>query len=178
MNSGKSTLISEYLHSHETREFNPPPIKVVHQGLNFEFLDSVFAIEGNGANYNFYELDAPTISKWFQFIEVANAVVVVYNHNPSIQYGSHERLSEAVFSHVEDSTPIIFVINNYDDFDEAIEAMKTKYELSKYKENNIIFTSIEKGEPFFDNNYGNRVKLNLEELEKMIQVITSSLTEN
>ncbi|OLS22155.1 MAG: hypothetical protein HeimC2_30420 [Candidatus Heimdallarchaeota archaeon LC_2] len=177
MNSGKSTLISEYLHSHETREFNPPPIKVVYQGLNFEFLDSVFAIEENENNYNFYELDAPTISKWFQFIEVANAVVIVYNDKPTVQYGSHDSLSEAVFSHVNDSTPIIFVINNYDDLDEATEVMRKKYNLSNYNEKNIIITSVEKGQAFFDKKYGNRVKLKIEELEKMILVITRSLSE-
>ncbi len=177
MNSGKSTLIAEYLHSHKTEEFNPPPIKVVYQGLNFEFIDSVFAIEDNGNKYNFYELDAPTISKWFQFIEIANAVVIVYNHNPSIQYGSHDGLSQAVFSHVKNSIPIIFVVNNYDELKEATDALKNKYNLPNYTDKKIIITSIEKGEPFFDNQYGNRVKLKIDELEKMIQVITSSLSE-
>lgn len=176
MNSGKSTLIAEYLHSHKTEEFNPPPIKVVYQGLNFEFIDSVFAIKDNENKYNFYELDAPTISKWFQFVEVANAVVIVYNHNPSIQYGSHDSLSQSVFTHVNNSTPIIFVVNNYDELDEATEALKTKYKLSDYSDKNIIVTSIERGEPFFDNQYGNRVKLKIEELEKMFQVVTSSLS--
>jgi len=101
MNSGKSTLISEYLHTFDSVPFTPPPVTVSYKGLNFEFIDSVFAIEDDGNKFNFYELDAPTITKWFQFVEVANAVVIVYNHNPKVEYGTHKDLAKSVFTYTK-----------------------------------------------------------------------------
>jgi hypothetical protein len=177
MNSGKSTLISEYLHAFDSAPFTPPPVTVSYKGLNFEFIDSVFALKENGNKFNFYELDAPTITKWFQFVEIAHAVVVVYNHNPKVQYGTHEALAATVFSHITNNTPVIFVLNNYEDLDEATKALRTKYKLDNYEQNNIIVTSVEKGEPFFDNQFGNRVKLDLDQLHKMIRTIVQSLTD-
>lgn len=176
MNSGKSTLISEYLHAYDSVPFTPPPVTVSYKGLNFEFIDSVFALEDNGSRYNFYELDAPTITKWFQFVEIANAVVIVYNHNPKVQYGTHEDLADAVFSHVNDETPVIFVLNNYDDREEAELQLRQKYELDRFAKNNIIITSVEKGKPYFDNRFGNRVELALDQLQNMVVTIIQSLS--
>lgn len=176
MNSGKSTLISEYLHAFDSVPFSPPPVTVSYKGLNFEFIDSVFAIGENGSKFNFYELDAPTITKWFQFVEIASAVVIVYNHNPKVQYGTHKDLADSVFSHTKNDTPIIFVLNNYDDYDEAVLSLRQKYELDRYAEKNIITTAVEKGESYFDNKFGNRVKLDLNQLQRMVQTIIQSLT--
>jgi hypothetical protein len=175
MSSGKSTLITEYLHAFDSVQFTPPPVTVTYKGLNFEFIDSVFAVEENGNKFNFYELDAPTITKWFQFVEIANAVVIVYNHNPRIEYGTHEALADAVFSHIENNTPVIFVLNNFENLDEAKKSLHQKYDLDRFEGKNIIFTSVKKGEPFFDNQYGNRVKLQPEDLQTMVKAITSSI---
>ncbi|MHA2029962.1 MAG: hypothetical protein ACW99A_06580 [Candidatus Kariarchaeaceae archaeon] len=175
MSSGKSTLITEYLHAFESVKFTPPPVTVTYKGLNFEFIDSVFAVEENGNRFNFYELDAPTISKWFQFVEIANAVVIVYNHSPRIEYGTHESLADAVFSHIENNTPVIFVLNNFENIEEAKLRLHQKYDLDRYKGKNIIFASVEKGEPFFDTQYGNRVKLDPKDLQNMVDIIKSSI---
>ena len=155
--------------------FSPPPVTVSYKGLNFEFIDSVFALGDNGNKFNFYELDAPTITKWFQFVEIAHAVVIVYNHNPKVQYGTHKDLAESVFSHTNNKTPIIFVLNNFDDKDEARIALYQKYELDSYTKKNMIITAVEKGESYFDNKFGNRVKLDLNQLQQMVETIIQSL---
>lgn len=175
MNSGKSSLISEYLHVYPSVEFNPPPIKVTFEGLDFEFIDSVFAVEENGHTYNFYELDAPTIQKWYQFVEVASAVVIVYNDNPKTQYGTHDQLADAIFNHTKQSNPIIMVLNNFENLDEANKAMNDKYKLNERPNHQIFKTNISPGESFFDDKYGPRIRLDTQQLREMIMTVINSL---
>jgi len=176
MSSGKSTLISEYLHFTQTVEFTPPPIKVTHAGLAFEFIDSVFAIERGGNVFNFYELDAPTISKWYQFLEIADAVVIVYNLNPRFMYGSHEKFGQHLINHAKKNAPLIYALNNLDgDEDEAKVQLAQYYDLSNAN-HQIEVVSITKGNPFFDEVYGSRTELKKEELERLYDTVLSLLT--
>ena len=177
MSSGKSTLISEYLHFTQTVEFNPPPIKVTHEGLAFEFIDSVFAIERGGDVFNFYELDAPTISKWYQFLEIADAVVVVYNLNPRFMYGSHEKFGQHLIKYVKKDAPIIYALNNLDgDEDEAKVQLAQYYDLST-NHHPIEVVAVTKGIPFFDEVYGSRTELKKEELERLYNTVLNLLSD-
>ena len=157
MSSGKSTLMREYALNFEVIDFTEPPIKVQFNGLDFQFIDATFAIDSAANVVNFYELDAPTIRKWYQFVEVADAVMIVYNHNPAVTYGTHGQLKDAIYQTLDDSKPIFFVLNNFHDRKKVEEDIKLDYDFEGFPDKNFILLEMPKGENFFDQTYGRRV---------------------
>ncbi|MHA2033231.1 MAG: hypothetical protein ACW99Q_28000 [Candidatus Kariarchaeaceae archaeon] len=175
MSSGKSTIINEYIRNFPWREFQKPPIEVKFQGLEFDLSDSAFSLEREDINYNFYELDAPTVQKWVEFIQMADAIVIVYNHAPKLRYGSHEDLSHAIFENRGGDVPVIFIINNFTNYEEAKSALIQKYRLSQRDNDRVIYLKIGKGKIYRDDKYGVRLALDKDSLESIFSEIIYSL---
>ncbi|MHA2250388.1 MAG: hypothetical protein ACXAD7_08495 [Candidatus Kariarchaeaceae archaeon] len=181
MSSGKSTLMNEYMHAFPFEDFTKPPNVVKFRGMEFEFIDPAFAINYEGNKYNFYELDAPTIQKWVQFIKMADAVMLVHNLRPKIVYGSPAKLMSAIEDNVRKNTPILLIANNSKSEEEAIENTKSMYVFQRLKESDIKIAVISSGERYFDRNYGVRIKMSEDHLKDvffgvidLIQKITKS----
>ena len=165
MSSGKSTLMNEYMHAFPFKDFTKPPNVVKFRGMEFEFIDPAFAINYGGHNYNFYELDAPTVQKWIQFIKMADAVMLVHNLQPKIVYGSHGKLMSAIEDNIRENTPILLIANNYESEEEAIEKTKSMYVFQRLEESDIEVVIISSGDTYFDKNYGMRIKMNEDHLK-------------
>ncbi|MDH5646721.1 MAG: GTPase domain-containing protein, partial [Candidatus Heimdallarchaeota archaeon] len=166
MGSGKSTLINEFIIRFEIEPFTKPPVEAKFRGMDFEFIDSVFALKKNDIQYNFYELDEPTINKWVQFINVADVIILVHNKNPKQFYDNHQRLIDNILKHSSDNTPIIFVINNTDDLDDISEIEKY-YSASNIKNREIVKIMIGSQESTFDEKFGYRIKIPDQQLSEL-----------
>ena len=176
MSSGKSTIMSEYSHAFGTDEFTAPPIKVTHEGLDFQFLDAIAAKIDGDFKFNYYELDAPTVQKWHQFIEIADAVIIVYNHAPHKVYGNHENLADKIFAHIKTDAHLFFVANNSSDTQKSKDAVTKIYRLDERNDRKMTILALTTGEEYFDTQYGRRVKLNLDELENIFKTIMNALS--
>ncbi len=167
MGSGKSTVLKEYMLNYKTIDFEKPSVEAFDGGLEFDFIDNVFAIldEKNNIKYNFYELDAPTIKKWTQFIQIANAIIIVYNHNPSNKIGSHKELLDIIMSNSD--CPIVFVITNFKDKNKALVSFYEDYDPNH---NNLKYSLkfLPKAESYFDKYFGPRFKINVETIGDII----------
>lgn len=157
MGSGKSTLLLEYMLNFKTIEFTKPSVEAKFQGQDFEFIDNVFAIRNNNNNniYNFYELDAPTIKKWTQFISSADGLIIVSNQNPNRQFSTPKDLIDIILAQAP-NTPLLFAASNYDDLEEAKKNIYSTYNLERIPHNNYAILGIGKGKEYFDEVYGKR----------------------
>jgi hypothetical protein len=149
MGSGKSTIIREYIANFKTIAFTPPKIEATHQGLEFEFIDNVFGImQEKGefvSHYYFYELDAPTIKKWVQFVKIADSIIVVYNDQPIREYNPPKYLMETLLNHKKKEAKFIFVINNYSDFNIAKSNLIEKYNLDRLDPSAFVIKDLPRG---------------------------------
>lgn len=169
MGSGKSSILMEYILNFDTLEFTNPPVEAKFKGMDFEFIDNVFAIEDEkGTIYNFYELDAPTIKKWTQFVSYAHGIIIVSNQNQSKQFSSPSSLMDIILEHAP-TTPILFVANNYTDLHQAKEAIRKEYRTAELAHNGYEILGVAAGEKILDERYGMRCLLNPIELKKVIE---------
>ena len=170
MGSGKSTLLLEYMLNFKTIEFTKPPVEAKFQGQDFEFIDNVFAIRSvfDDNIYNFYELDAPTIKKWTQFISSADGIIIVSNQNPARQYSTPKDLIKIILDNAP-YTALLFVASNYDDFKEAKKNIRQSYNLKDIPHNNYEILGVGRGKEHFDEIYGKRHVLEQGLLKKSIE---------
>ncbi len=175
MSAGKSTILREYMLNFKTIEFTRPPVEAKFQGKDFEFLDSIFAIRNRADQkvYNFYELDAPTVKKWIQFISIADGIIVVANINQKIQYSKPKALLDVILENAP-NTPILFVIGNYDDYDAAKQKVIEDYRTDRVKPDNLEFIALGKGKEYFDDVYGKRIQFDNNVLKSIFEYHFSS----
>ncbi|MCY3415037.1 MAG: hypothetical protein INQ03_25525 [Candidatus Heimdallarchaeota archaeon] len=169
MGSGKSNLLREYMLNFKTQvvEFTRPPVEAKFQGQDFEFLDNIFGIRNrkNQYIYNFYELDAPTIKRWTQFIQIADSIIIVANINQLKQYSTPEALLDVILEHAPD-TPLQFVAVNFDTFQTAKQDIEEKYKTGRITAKHEI-VGITDEEKIFDEVYGERFMLSAEKLKEI-----------
>lgn len=174
MGSGKSTILREYMLNFKTMaqftDFNRPPVEAKFQGQDFEFLDNIFGIRDRESKdiFNFYELDAPTIKRWTQFIKVADGIIIVSNLKQQKMYSDPVSLLEVILNNAPE-TPILFVLGNYDEYENAVIQTKDMYKTSKIKEEKLGFIGLGTGEEYFDEIYGKRVRLDNEKLKQIFE---------
>ncbi len=180
MGSGKSAIMDEYERTFPVEKFNKPPIKVFFQGLEFEFIDSTFALRAGENTFNFFELDAPTIQKWVQFIKVSELIIIIHNHAPKNVYGSYLNLRDTVLNNKQKEASILFVLNNFANTDGVVSKMKKLYELEKVEINSYDIMLLPSGETYFDKIYGKRVKFGRNDLRgifsRSIEQIDNKIT--
>lgn len=176
MSSGKSTIMREYCLNFPIEEFQEPPVKVQFNGLDFQFIDATFAIHNDKAAFNFYELDAPTIRKWYQFVQVADAIIIVYNQKPNVMYGTHPELRDAILSSAKQNVPIFIIANNATDLESGKIKVEEEYQTSKYSDINFEVLFMPSGENFFDEKYGRRIKLDQNQLKSIFDRVMQKIS--
>ncbi len=172
MGSGKSTIIREYISNFKTIAFTAPKIEATHQGLDFEFIDNVFGtMQEKGdyiSHYYFYELDAPTIKKWVQFVQIADSIIVVYNDQPIREYNPPKYLMETLLSNKKENAKFVFVINNYSDLEIAKSNLKSKYNLDDLDPSVFVIKDLPQGTSSLEENCVPKIKLNVEKVGEII----------
>lgn len=182
MGSGKSTIIREYIANFKTIAFTAPKIEATHQGLDFEFIDNVFGImQEKGdyiSHYYYYELDAPTIKKWVQFVQIADSIIVVYNEQPIREYNPPKYLMETLLSHKKEDAKFIFVINNYSNLDTAKSNLITKYNLDELDPSLFVIKDLPRGSSSLKDNSVPKIKLDIGKVGDIINWTIDNIGKN
>jgi GTPase SAR1 family protein len=176
MGSGKSTIIREYLIENQTEEFTPPPVEAKFRGMDFQFIDDIFALRRDDNYVNFYELDAPTINKWTQFVKVADAIIIVYNYTKSDYFEDPTQFITSIAQHATTGIPLFFVVNNCDTEELAREKLEQQFKISELNsKHKIHITPIPTGEMYFSERHGKRIRINMKIVENMYQTVLDQL---
>jgi hypothetical protein len=85
-------------------------------------------------------------------------------------------LSQAIFENRGGDVPVIFIINNFTNYEEAKSTLIQKYRLSQRENNRVIYLKIGKGEIYRDDKYGMRLALDKASLESIFSEIIFSLS--
>ncbi|MHA2502860.1 MAG: hypothetical protein ACXAE3_08325 [Candidatus Kariarchaeaceae archaeon] len=178
MGSGKSTLINEYLIERpESRviEFTPPPVEAKFRGMDFEFVDQIFALQENGITFNFYELDAPTINKWTQFIHIADAIVIAYNYLKDDYFESPKQFITNIRTFSRPEIPLFFVVNACPTLEQARDKLEDVFTISQFGDRSMKIINIPSGEIEFTQSFGRRVRIDISILDTLYSSVIEKL---
>ena len=180
MGSGKSVLINEFLFQNRDGnfvEFTPPPVEAKFRGMDFEFVDQIFALEREKVQYNFYELDAPTINKWTQFIGIADAIIIAYNFKKEDYFESPQKFIQNIDTYAKPNTPLFFVVNNCDSIEQAKSKLEELFGISKISDKPVNIRNIPPAEMEYTKPYGRRVYIEFDRLEALYDDVIAELND-
>jgi len=181
MGSGKSVLINEFIHERDHAEiskFIPPPVEAKFRGMDFEFVDQIFAVERDGILYNFFELDAPTINKWTQFIEITDAIIIAYNYTKDDYFESPLKFIANIKSYTTPEVPIYIVVNNCDDIDAATNRLEEVFDLSnQLRGYQVDIRVIPTAEIEYTKEHGRRVMVEISRLDELYESVIDKLNQ-
>ena len=160
MGSGKSVVINEFMYQNKEikfLDFDAPPVQAKFRGMSLSFVDDIFAMEKNKNKINFFELDAPTINQWKEFIQVCEGLILVYNFEKDEYFEDHLVFINNILEYSKKDVVIGIIINNCNNLDEGISKMNIFFNNPMFENRLYQIINLETAETQYIDKLGKRV---------------------
>ena len=178
MGSGKSVVINEFMFQNKDiqfLDFDAPPVDARFRGMPFTFIDDIFAIEKNKIKINFFELDAPTINQWKEFIQVCEGIILVYNFEKDEYFENHLVFINNILEYSKKDVIIGIIINNCNNLNEGISKMNTFFDNPIFENRLYKIINLETAETKYIDKLGKRVYIDTTMLKNLFYGIIDEI---
>ncbi len=178
MGSGKSVVINEFMYQNKEikfLDFDAPPVQAQFRGMSFSFIDDIFAIEKNKIKINFFELDAPTINQWKEFIQVCEGLILVYNFEKDEYFEDHLVFINNILEYSKKDVVIGIIINNCNNLNEGISKMNIFFNNPMFENRLYKIINLETAETQYIDKLGKRVYIDTTMLKNLFYGIIDEI---